>query len=72
MSSPTKRFRRLAKAIKPYGLEIKKTKGHNQILKDGKRVYTFAGSPAVVHFAEHNTFHDLKKMGLVPEEDNSI
>lgn len=69
----TKKYRRLSKAIKPYGMVIKPCRsGHLGIFMDGRRVYTFAGTPAVIHYAEHNTFHDLKKKGLIPQDDNSV
>lgn len=68
----SKRFRRLGKALKRYGLEIRSGKNHQGIYKGERRIYTFASTPTNLHFAEHNTFHDLKKMGHIPKEDKSL
>ena len=68
--APSKRFRKLAKAIKPYGYYLAPLpSGHNGIYDgSGRRVYTMSNSPKVVQFAMANTLKDLKKMGYVPQE----
>lgn len=68
--APSKRFRKLAKAIKPYGYYLAPLpSGHNGIFDgSGKRIYTMSNSPKVVQFAMSNTLKDLKKMGYVPKE----
>lgn len=68
--APTKRFRKLARAIKPYGFYISPlASGHNGIFdSSGRRIYTMSSSPKVVQYAMANTLKDLKKMGYVPQE----
>lgn len=68
--APTKRFRKLAKAIKPYGYYIAPiASGHNGIFDgSGRRVYTMSSSPKVPQYAMLNTLKDLKKLGYVPKE----
>jgi hypothetical protein len=68
--APSKRFRKLAKALKPYGYYLAPLpSGHNGIFDgSGRRIYTMSNSPKVVQFAMANTLKDLKKMGYVPKE----
>jgi hypothetical protein len=65
-----KRFRRLQKAIKPYGLRILAKKGgHLGIFDtDDKRVAVMSESPTSVPHAEYHTFKFLQKNGHVPKE----
>ena len=52
--------------VKPYGMTVLVTSKHNQIWKDGKKVYTFAGSPKSHHQAVENTIKDLVNCGYLP------
>lgn len=49
----TKRFRRLARCIKPYGYKIRVLRsGHQGIFNEaGERIYTMSGSPKVREYA---------------------
>lgn len=63
-------YRRLDRKLKPYGLYIKATSGHNQIVDaDGKRVMTFASTPKDIDTAEKNTVHQLIKLGYLPKSE---
>ncbi len=66
-----KRYRRLHKAIKPYGLQMEQGRrtGHIAILdKDGRRVATMAGTPRVLANAEIYAWQSLKRDGHIPKD----
>lgn len=65
-----KKYRRLQKAIKPYGYRIMcyGRSGHAGIYdQQGNRIISMSGTPSVKEQAESHTFKTLQKLGLIPE-----
>lgn len=65
-----KMYRRLQKAIKPYGLEIRHGERHHAGIYNeaGERVYSLPSSPRVLHHAENYAMQSLRTNGHVPPE----
>lgn len=65
--SYTKEFKRLSRAIQPYGLTIVIGRKHKHIKNaEGNNIYHMSSMPSC-QFAFENTLHDLIKLGYVPK-----